>query len=452
MKLSFSISSSNSKPVSRKPNVKRSDEEAPVQEYVTEFDASKTLADTQTKRVIIPPMENEWRPEKKMRNLDLPLQSSTEANGIGFELESSDAAAADSSVSYGLNLRDYSKSENGGAANNRRVESVEASLLKKLKEDLRRLPEEQTMEDFEKVPVEGFGAALLAGYGWTEGKGIGRNAKEDVKVREYNKSFAKQGFAFFSSGHKENLDSSGKIRANNAGESKEDEKLKIKDEIRDEKRDSLSIHRERREMEDKRRKEEGPRSERVKHENGFSKKSNSRREEERSSRKEEEKSSRRDEERCSKRKEERSSKREEGRSSRREEGRSSRREAEKITPWLTSHIRVRVISKDFKGGRFYLKKGEVLDVVGPTTCDISMDEGRELIQGVDQELLETAVPHRGGPVLVLFGKHKGAYGSLVERDSEQATGVVRDADSHALLNVRLEQIAEYVGDPSYIGY
>lgn len=99
-----------------------------------------------------------------------------------------------------------------------------------------------------------------------------------------------------------------------------------------------------------------------------------------------------------------------------------------------------------------MKKAEILDVVGPTTCDISMDESRELIQGVDQELLETALPRRGGPVLVLFGKHKGAYGSLVERDSEQETGVVRDADSHALLNVRLEQIAEYVGDPSYIGY
>ena len=422
MKLSFSLSSSNSKPVSRKPNVKRSDDDAPRHEYVTEFDASKTLADTQTKRLIVPPKENEWRPEKKMKNLDLPLQSTTESTDIRFELESSDAAAGDSSMLYGLNIRENSKSENEVAAASHPDESVEATLLKKLKQDLRRLPDDQTLEDFAEVPVEGFGAALLAGYGWTEGRGIGRNAKEDVKIVEYNRSFAKQGFAFFSSAQKENSDSSGKIRANNAAESKEDENLKkSKDERRrDEKRDSLTIHRERREKEDKRRREEGPRGERLKHENGLSKKSSSRREEERSSRREEE--------------------------------RTSRRAVGKITPWLTSHIRVRVISKDFKGGRFYLKKAEILDVVGPTTCDISMDESRELIQGVDQELLETALPRRGGPVLVLFGKHKGAYGSLVERDSEQETGVVRDADSHALLNVRLEQIAEYVGDPSYIGY
>ena len=63
-----------------------------------------------------------------------------------------------------------------------------------------------------------------------------------------------------------------------------------------------------------------------------------------------------------------------------------------------------------------MKKGEIVDVVGPATCDISMDGSRELIQGVDQELLETAPPRRGGAVLVLCGKHKGAYGSLVDRD------------------------------------
>lgn len=47
--------------------------------------------------------------------------------------------------------------------------------------------------------------------------------------------------------------------------------------------------------------------------------------------------------------------------------------------WFRSYIRVRIISKEFKGGRFYLKKGEVVDVVGSITCDISMDDGREIV-------------------------------------------------------------------------
>jgi hypothetical protein len=37
-------------------------------------------------------------------------------------------------------------------------------------------------------------------------------------------------------------------------------------------------------------------------------------------------------------------------------------------------------------------------------CDISMDESREIIQGVSQDMLETTIPRRGGPVLVLSGK------------------------------------------------
>lgn len=90
--------------------------------------------------------------------------------------------------------------------------------------------------------------------------------------------------------------------------------------------------------------------------------------------------------------------------------------------WLTSRIRVRIISKGFRGGKLYLKKGVVMDVVGSTTCDISMDENKELIQGVDQEILETVIPKCGGPVLVLYGKHKGVFGNLVESDRERETG------------------------------
>lgn len=143
----------------------------------------------------------------------------------------------------------------------------------------------------------------------------------------------------------------------------------------------------------------------------------------------------------------------------RKRSRGDRREREEDRPvrkdrlyWLASNIRVRIISKEFKGGRFYLKKGSVVDVVGRSTCDICMDGSRELIQGVEQDLLETAIPRSGGAVLVLYGKHKGAYGSLLEKDMDKETAVVRDADSCEQLHVRLEQIAEYTGDPSDIGY
>lgn len=92
------------------------------------------------------------------------------------------------------------------------------------------------------------------------------------------------------------------------------------------------------------------------------------------------------------------------------------------------------------------------DVVGPTTCDVIMDETQQLLQGIDQDLLETALPRRGGRVLVLSGRDKGVYGSLVKKDLDKETGVVCIADTQEMVDVKLEQVAEYMGDPGDIGY
>lgn len=36
--------------------------------------------------------------------------------------------------------------------------------------------------------------------------------------------------------------------------------------------------------------------------------------------------------------------------------------------WLRSNIRVKIVSKHVAGGSLYLKKGEVIDVLGPRRC------------------------------------------------------------------------------------
>ncbi|KAI8646384.1 DExH-box splicing factor binding site-domain-containing protein [Parasitella parasitica] len=45
------------------------------------------------------------------------------------------------------------------------------------RDDYEQRPDETTMEDYENIPVEEFGAALLRGLGWNEGQGIGKNRK-----------------------------------------------------------------------------------------------------------------------------------------------------------------------------------------------------------------------------------------------------------------------------------
>lgn len=46
--------------------------------------------------------------------------------------------------------------------------------------DIASLPNPATLEDYENVPVEEFGNALLRGMGWKEGEGIGKNKKSDI--------------------------------------------------------------------------------------------------------------------------------------------------------------------------------------------------------------------------------------------------------------------------------
>lgn len=40
------------------------------------------------------------------------------------------------------------------------------------------------MEAYEAMPVEAFGEALLRGMGWSEGRAVGRNVKEEVKAKD----------------------------------------------------------------------------------------------------------------------------------------------------------------------------------------------------------------------------------------------------------------------------
>ncbi|XVF78576.1 hypothetical protein PTKIN_Ptkin14bG0145400 [Pterospermum kingtungense] len=477
MKLSFSLpskSKSAQKPPIPIASAAGEEDDKNPKEFVTEFDPSKTLTDPNSKpSFIIPPKQNEWRPYKKMKNLDLPLQSDPSSRDLQFELESSsNLPDSDAKITYGLNVRNNNsdnKSANGEAATEDKQgidrESVSAApvetvLLQSLQEDLKRLPEDRGFEEFEDMAVEDFGKALLAGYGWVEGRGIGKNAKEDVKTKQYERRTAKEGLGFSS---KDSLLGSKNPQANLDNK---EERMKKKDEDRD----GFFVGKEVRVIEGREMGSKGTIIEKLDGNWVVLKFKNSKEEVKvRTSEiadlgsKEEEKCLRKLKELKIRESDDSKRKRDERMVSKRSGGSEKRSETkfnverdrsngDRGISWLRSNIRVRIISKSLEGGRFYLKKGQVMDVVGPYMCDISMDGSKELIQGVEQELLETALPKRGGPVLVLYGRHKGVYGTLLERDMDRETGVVRDADSQQLLNVKLEQIAEYMGDPSYLGY
>ncbi|KAJ0235562.1 Protein MOS2 [Hirschfeldia incana] len=438
MKLSFSLPS-KSKP-KLTPTTAAVNDDGTSKQFVTEFDPTKTLTDSAPKHVI-PPIENTWRPHKKMKNLDLPLQSSTGGSGLEFEPEA--PPPTDENITYGLKLRQKANDgEEAGGDQDRSVAPIEQLMMQSLRRDLESLADDPTLEDFESVPVEGFGAALMAGYGWKPGKGIGKNAKDDVEIKEYKRWTAKEGLGF-------DLDRSKVVVAADTKKAK----------VKESDVNGVDVFFVGKEVRIVGGRDMGLKGEIVekKGNDSFVVKLSGSGDEVRVGVSDVADLGSQEEERCLKKlKDKKASKRTEKVS--RNEVRVSEkhdrgeRRAKKQPSWLRSHIKVRIVSKSLKGGRLYLKKGRVVDVVGPTTCDITMDETHELVQGVDQELLETALPRRGGPVLILLGKHKGVYGNLVEKDLDRETGVVRDLDNHKMLDVRLEQVAEYMGDMDDVEY
>ncbi|XP_010229943.1 protein MOS2-like [Brachypodium distachyon] len=128
--------------------------------FVTTFDPSKSLTPAPAP-LVIPPLPNTLNP--------------TAGDGPAFVLAAS-ADASSSSLGYGL-------TPSGGDL-----------TLRRFNDDMATLPDIQGAEEYEEVPVEGFGAALLAGYGWKKGDPIGRDkSKRDAKAVERGRRFGTQG-------------------------------------------------------------------------------------------------------------------------------------------------------------------------------------------------------------------------------------------------------------------
>jgi G patch domain/KOW motif-containing protein len=139
------------------------------------FDPSQTLTPAAAP-LVIPPLPNSRKPT----NADNPS----------------------SSLGYGLTVRNTDTKRKLAPPDAARGPSPPSGpsgdlMLRQFKQDMAILPDIQGMDEYEEVPVEGFGAALLAGYGWKQGHTIGKNkTKGDAKVVERVRRFGTHGIGF----------------------------------------------------------------------------------------------------------------------------------------------------------------------------------------------------------------------------------------------------------------
>ncbi|XP_033643445.1 G-patch domain and KOW motifs-containing protein-like [Asterias rubens] len=115
--------------------------------------------------------------------------------------------------------------------------------------------------------------------------------------------------------------------------------------------------------------------------------------------------------------------------------------------WLRPDLRVRFIDKQYKKGRYYNTKVNIVDVATRDTCTCRTDDGK-LLDGIDQSMVETLIPKTEmACVMIVAGGLKGQLGSLVKRDKTRAKAdvqLLRDRDQIKRLDY--DDICEYAGN------
>ena len=349
--------------------------------------------------------------------------------------------------------------------------SLAEKELEAFKEDVEDLPEEASMEAYESMPIEDFGAAMLRGMGWKEGEGVGRNAKSGrADPVEFVPRMGRLGLGA------DTMDVPGAtLKKNNdkkilkPGESRE-EKTEIL--MRDPNASRAPGMRNVKSIDEKLVKKEelgvkeGKRMyvAKGKHE-GLTGRVLKIQKADGKAQFELDSSGEVITLRCSeldemanapapqgdkKRKSSEDAGNKKSKKPREEE--ESEDEDDDDAPWLYPSIRVRIISKSFLGGIYYLKKGTIVDIPTPKECTVQIDgdNGRasSLISNVRQSYLETCVPKKpGGRVVILAGKLRGRRGKLVQKNKSNDTARIQLSDDFTVHDeIDLDEIAEYVGE------
>lgn len=117
-------------------------------------------------------------------------------------------------------------------------------------------------------------------------------------------------------------------------------------------------------------------------------------------------------------------------------------------PWLAPHVMVKIVDKHLQGGKLYLKKAEVIEVTQPTRCTLYSRDLRKYVSDVHQNLLETVVPQEeGSRLLVVSGKHKGQRVRLLRRSRDVQIAVVQFmSDLSQVAKLPFDDVSQYVGD------
>ena len=113
--------------------------------------------------------------------------------------------------------------------------------------------------------------------------------------------------------------------------------------------------------------------------------------------------------------------------------------------WIRSDLKVRLISKSYKKGRYYNSKVNIVDVVSPGVCMCQTDQG-QLLEEVSEDMLETLLPKDLSlPVMVISGQYTGQIGFIQEKNPSKCIAAVLMEDLDAIVYLSYDDICQVNG-------
>ncbi|XP_039631837.1 G-patch domain and KOW motifs-containing protein [Polypterus senegalus] len=348
------------------------------------------------------------------------------------------------------------------------------------------LPPCPTENDYDSVPIEAFGLAMLKGMGWKEGEGVGKTFKEVIKPVELQYRPKGLGLGADKSAIK-TQDESRPKRPPKPGEERADEEpqgLVVGSSVLIEKGPHKDLYG----------KVEGidpdnarvmtklaiggkkvtvsqhclrlvSRKEYDKYSKDLSRLSKAHKEKEKEKEKQQAKSQdemsahqqseSRDSQRSTHKHHEKSRKRKHEDDHKRDEVHSGKetkqmssnsKSSSREHCWLQRDLRVRFIDKRFKKGDYYNSKMIIEDVLTPDTCVCRTDEGL-LLDDIHQSMLETIVPKlHSDLIMVVLGKNRGQVGRILQRNKDKCYALVQlHKFEDQVFKLDYDAICHYIG-------
>ena len=97
---------------------------------------------------------------------------------------------------------------------------------------------------------------------------------------------------------------------------------------------------------------------------------------------------------------------------------------DKTLKWILHGIKLKIVNKKYKDGKYYLTEGTVGDIITPEIFSFIAEKG-EALEDLREKDVETVIPKLQNKIIILSGKFKGSVGILLERSKSKNEVVVK---------------------------